>query len=1158
MATVVGVLRVLLEANAEKLESEFAKATIKIEDFDKFTENAGRKLQTMVGQFSGQRIVAEAARMAAAIEKIGGISTLTERELARVSGTVAEATAKLTAMGADVPPSIAKLHAELEKLPKDLEKIPPATDASTVSFGKLVTSFVTAEAVISTVKTAFRAYTDLLSSSVDSYAAAELAQKQLTAALRAQGTATPEVIAQYKALSDQFEKTTVFSDDLVTEMQALLTQVGNVMPDQMGAALKAATDLASGLGIDLRQATMLVGKAFEGETGTLARYGIVIDEATLKAKGITAVLDAVQQRFGGQAAAELDTYGGSLKQLANNWDNLKEKLGEMIVTSPEVRDALAGINLVIQDITRTSGEATTPVGVLWDAWKQYIELGQTIAPGVSIFRDKLAELGDEARRQAEAVDTATESLNRFHASIKQNELKPLTMSTREYREAQEDLTRSAQRLIDQRLDEKLRKDQQAAEAAAKAFRELRDSFSGAAVVQSGLEMKRVLDALGGPLNVAADKLEAMHKAFVAAADGARTLKQTQLAQEFDRLAKATSPMAVFLEKWNVKLGEFSILQRGAAGDTDEFTAAILAQSLKVTDNTEALNFGAIAVTRYMDAWVPLKAAIEQTLPKIEDATSKSKRLQAAHEETSQSLRNLSQAFANLAQIAGDSDLGETLKTLGEIVGALSLAREGVDAFGKGIANIKGGNFGAGLAQMATGLAGVIAAMEQATRGTNKWKAALGGAATGALSGGGIWGAVAGFVIGWARASGNAREEARALEKQFRESFSAMAVSVQKLLPRAGVLGLSDQLQRMLGTARTIDDLKRIQDLIDEINEKFAKAEEDAADLFGQMLDAGFQIPDSFRHQFEALLPTISGANKKMLEQLLGSEVNWKKMAAAAEAFGIDVDSLGKKFQMLKFKDRAKEILDVWELLTGGMPEAQGGVLFGLKDEIQQLVIDFKRFGGAIPEQFRPLIQELIRTGQLVDENGELITDLGQIHFGEKIKTEFDKITEAIMRLIETLQGLYNMEPPAFADRTSPDPVPGGRTPTTPGEIPTLWPTPGDRFQPQSPEFARSVAGLSFNQPRIIDSLPSPDLSFTKPFPTGAVPIGQPAASVQSTSVENMLLMSVIIPKSADEHEIRDLIAARFPDDWAGDRNGLRTRAIPLLQRSVVEAIKGEG
>ena len=166
---------------------------------------------------------------------------------------------------------------------------------------------------------------------VQAFSEQENASAKLTAALTAQGQSTPAVIDQYNALAATFQKTTVFGDELVLEMQALLVQVGNVMPGQMDAALRAATDLASGLGIDLKTATQLVGKAFAGETGTLKRYGIVIDEAALKTRGADAVLEAISDRFGGQAQAAAGTFTGKMAILSNQIGDFKEVVGETLV-----------------------------------------------------------------------------------------------------------------------------------------------------------------------------------------------------------------------------------------------------------------------------------------------------------------------------------------------------------------------------------------------------------------------------------------------------------------------------------------------------------------------------------------------------------------------------------------------------------------------------------------------------------------------------------------------------------------------------------------------------------------------------------------------------------------------------------------------------------
>ena len=128
--------------------------------------------------------------------------------------------------------------------------------------------FVAAHATMATVRAAWRALTEFVGGSIRAYAEQEAATVKLTQALRSQGSFTPQLSRHYQDLAASFQKTTVFGDELLLEMTALLTQIGNVGPRQMRAALQASTDLAAGLGIDLRAATVLVGKAFAGETGS--------------------------------------------------------------------------------------------------------------------------------------------------------------------------------------------------------------------------------------------------------------------------------------------------------------------------------------------------------------------------------------------------------------------------------------------------------------------------------------------------------------------------------------------------------------------------------------------------------------------------------------------------------------------------------------------------------------------------------------------------------------------------------------------------------------------------------------------------------------------------------------------------------------------------
>jgi len=187
-------------------------------------------------------------------------------------------------------------------------------------------------------------------SSLDEWSKQELAIRRVETAMVAQGTGSKALIRANLELGEQFARTTVFADDELQAMTALLIQVGNVGPKEMEKALQASTDLAAGLGVDLRSATMLVAKAFEGNTDALKRYGIVVDETQLKAKGVAAVLEAIQAKFGGQAAAEVDTYSGRVKQIGKSWDEVKESVGEGLARAAAPGLALATVTLDVYNI----------------------------------------------------------------------------------------------------------------------------------------------------------------------------------------------------------------------------------------------------------------------------------------------------------------------------------------------------------------------------------------------------------------------------------------------------------------------------------------------------------------------------------------------------------------------------------------------------------------------------------------------------------------------------------------------------------------------------------------------------------------------------------------------------------------------------------------
>jgi hypothetical protein len=98
-----------LLADFSSFTTACANAEVSLKSFEGNAGKVETALDRATNALSGVKIVQQAQIAAEAVDRIGGVSKLTEAELARVSATATEAAAKLTAMGQDVPPKIQAL-----------------------------------------------------------------------------------------------------------------------------------------------------------------------------------------------------------------------------------------------------------------------------------------------------------------------------------------------------------------------------------------------------------------------------------------------------------------------------------------------------------------------------------------------------------------------------------------------------------------------------------------------------------------------------------------------------------------------------------------------------------------------------------------------------------------------------------------------------------------------------------------------------------------------------------------------------------------------------------------------------------------------------------------------------------------------------------------
>jgi hypothetical protein len=164
----------------------------------------------------------------------------------------------------------------------------------------------------------------------------EAAQAKLNAVLKARGLATKENLAATEESIKAGAKL-AFTDDQVRAGLSTATQFTNDF-SKAQKILATSQDLARAKNISLEKATLLVGRAYDGNTAGLSRMGIALKEGT---KG-QAALDAVTGKFGGSAKAYTETTAGGIEALTIQLAEAGESIGQSLL--PIVNDLLRVFN----------------------------------------------------------------------------------------------------------------------------------------------------------------------------------------------------------------------------------------------------------------------------------------------------------------------------------------------------------------------------------------------------------------------------------------------------------------------------------------------------------------------------------------------------------------------------------------------------------------------------------------------------------------------------------------------------------------------------------------------------------------------------------------------------------------------------------------------
>jgi len=160
-------------------------------------------------------------------------------------------------------------------------------------------------------------------------AAEEAVSRQTEALLKSQGVMWNNVSGELDSYMKQLEDLTAYNDtDL---QQAFNTMIAAGMSyTEAIESMNTVTSMSFSLNRDLASMALLVGKAYNGQTGELSRYGIVLDESLDKTEKFAGLQKYVGDNFA-DASERADTFEGNMDSLRHETSNFLEAMGDPLL-----------------------------------------------------------------------------------------------------------------------------------------------------------------------------------------------------------------------------------------------------------------------------------------------------------------------------------------------------------------------------------------------------------------------------------------------------------------------------------------------------------------------------------------------------------------------------------------------------------------------------------------------------------------------------------------------------------------------------------------------------------------------------------------------------------------------------------------------------------
>ena len=179
-----------------------------------------------------------------------------------------------------------------------------------------------------------------------------------------------EKLAELQAVADRLDLGTLFNSEDFNKGFALLTSFKSIGVDSYERVTKAAADLATITGTDLKSAQLQLAKALENPVegmSALSRSGTTFTktqkefvkslvESNQQLEAQAYILNIVEGQYKGAATAAASGYAGALDTLSKRWRDVNEQIGKVVQPAATAfLNALSGYLLTVtEELVKTA------------------------------------------------------------------------------------------------------------------------------------------------------------------------------------------------------------------------------------------------------------------------------------------------------------------------------------------------------------------------------------------------------------------------------------------------------------------------------------------------------------------------------------------------------------------------------------------------------------------------------------------------------------------------------------------------------------------------------------------------------------------------------------------------------------------------------------